>query len=312
MKKGLLLLICALLLMALCPPTTAGAGKKQGKDRQGASPPLHLPTRSEAETEPNNDCVQTDGPIVAGGAFDCEITTGDRDVFEFSASSVGEHMMFRTIPREGLEEMDTVLRVLFDDCATVLAENDDGGTGVYSLVLATFPAPGTFYIEIVGYEGDTGFYSLIAATFDPLPNDICENAIDLYQQHLQEFGFNSCGAHNDYDPGYGGCAYWEQWGPDVAYSIYLDSGQLLSVTWTGDYDGSLYLVTDCDNLGTCVAAADDGMEGEPETLEYIATSPGVLFLIVDTYDGCGPAHVTINNPTSQHRESWGAVKARYR
>ncbi len=92
------------------------------------------------------------------------------------------------------------------------------------------------------------------------------------------------GAGSDYDPDYESCDVSGE-GPDVAYAVNLSAGQILNATVVGDGDLSLYVLTDCaDAADTCVAGSDDGYEGDPETIQYTATTAQTIYLIVDSYD----------------------------
>jgi hypothetical protein len=112
-------------------------------------------------------------------------------------------------------------------------------------------------------------------------------------------------------------------GPDVVYEIGLSAGATLTAsldTYCGQpIDWSLYLVTDCEDMSTCVAGSD---YGNPETITWTHTgSPGLYYLIVDGFAGYsrGPyvlsySHdgVACDHAIPVERSTWGAVKTRYR
>lgn len=94
------------------------------------------------------------------------------------------------------------------------------------------------------------------------------------------------GFTSQYDPTSSGCTTYSEKGPDIAYSIALMAGQKVSATLTpgANEDVALYIVTDCAQLTSCVAASDTGFDGDPESLTYTATAMQTVYLIVDSYD----------------------------
>ncbi len=140
-------------------------------------------------------------------------------------------------------------------------------------------------------------------------NPVCDLAIDLREQGLTSFPINTCGSLMDYDPVIG-CTGWAAAGEDAVWKIHLAAGEAFSAALTGqDYDASLYLLTDCSDMGSCVAGGDD-----PEVVDYQATADGWYYLIVDGYQlgGCGNSVLTIEAPVAAAGESWGGVKRMYR
>lgn len=140
-------------------------------------------------------------------------------------------------------------------------------------------------------------------------NPVCDLAIDLQEQGLRSFPINTCGSLMDYDPVIG-CTGWQAAGEDAVWMIHLAAGESFSAVLTGeDYDASLYLLTDCSDMGSCVAGGDD-----PELVDYQATAAGWYYLIVDGYQlgGCGNSVLTIEVPVAAAGASWGGVKRMYR
>jgi hypothetical protein len=92
-------------------------------------------------------------------------------------------------------------------------------------------------------------------------------------------------AHNDYDPGAGGCTGFAETGPDVAYQVALQAGDRLVANLDAPWDSALYVLTDCNNAASsCVAGSD---AGNPEHIDFTAMNAGTYFLIVDGYDSAG-------------------------
>lgn len=114
--------------------------------------------------------------------------------------------------------------------------------------------------------------------------DACSKAIPITASATIQGTFS--GFSNQYDPTSTGCTTYTEKGPDIAYSIALMAGQKLSATLTpgAQEDVALYVVTDCAQLSSCVAASDSGFDGDPESLMYTATAAQTVYLIVDSYE----------------------------
>jgi hypothetical protein len=83
------------------------------------------------------------------------LTGGDYDWMSFFASSGTSYTMetFGTAA-------DTYMYLYSTDGTTVLASDDDGGTGINSAITWTCAMSGTYYLVISGYGGATGPYSV--------------------------------------------------------------------------------------------------------------------------------------------------------
>ncbi len=281
------------------------------KDSQGDSRPYYHQGARTAETEPNDDCTQADGPLTDGSAFEGEITSSDYDWYEFTAAG-GECMIFETHETPGFGTVDTYMHLYDGDCTTELAYDDDGGSGAYSKITYDFTAAGTYYVVVRGYSSSsTGFYTLTTdACPAPPPNVDCANAIDLQEQGLDVFETNTCMGGDTYNSTNGCTGYGQTTGQDIVYKIFLGAGETFQVALTDeDYDAALWLMADGCDPTACVAGGDD-----PEEFSYVAPTAGWYFLIVDGYccDYCGTATVTILNPVDDAKTTWGALKAQYR
>lgn len=116
---------------------------------------------------------------------------------------------------------------------------------------------------------------------DPPINDTCLGAIDVTG------GFSGMAstaeAHDDYDPGDGGCTGYVAAGPDIVYLVNLMPGYrvIASMNPVPYFDASLYLITDCgDPAGSCVVGDDSG---NPETITYCSEAGGTYYIICDGY-----------------------------
>jgi hypothetical protein len=140
----------------------------------------------------------------------------------------------------------------------------------------------------------------------PPANDTCGTALPLVVG--TPVTGNTGGAVSDYNAGLEGatCTGFAQVGPDVAYSVTLTAGTAYTVALTAptpDYDGSISLVgpgtsavCDADPITTCVAGADAGFAGDPESFQFTPTATGLYFVIVDSFGGSGGYTLEVTSP----------------
>lgn len=241
-----------------------------------------------AEAEPNNTCP---GQQVACGddINPANLTAGDQDWSQFTMTA-GDQATLTTYSIDGAST-DTYLELYANDCATMLAYNDDGAGNLYSLI-QNFVAPytGVYNVKVRGYgSSTTGNYGLSIRCSTPPPpqgNDTCAGAIDIPRCSAGSLNGDTGSMNNDYDPGSGGCASgYAEAGKDAVYVMNLQAGDVVDLSYTQiSYDTSFYIVTDCANVaGSCVAGADDTFTGEAETIHYVAAAAGAYYVILDSY-----------------------------
>jgi subtilisin-like proprotein convertase family protein len=112
------------------------------------------------ETEPLNDTCPGE-PYTLMDVYHASLTPGDQDWVSFSCT-VGDLMTLAT-DADGTPTADTYLELYANDCSTLLAWDDDGGPGLFSLI-SNFPAPytGSYYLKIRGFSGTTqGLYKFV-------------------------------------------------------------------------------------------------------------------------------------------------------
>ena len=95
------------------------------------------------------------GSISFGQTISTFTVNSTGDVYTFSGSAGS----YYNISTSGTSNYDTYLE-LYDGYCTLIASNDDGGPGLYSLMSGTLPATGTYTIRVRGFGGSTGSYSI--------------------------------------------------------------------------------------------------------------------------------------------------------
>jgi hypothetical protein len=124
-------------------------------------------------------------------------------------------------------------------------------------------------------------------------NDTCTGAVTLTLGTAVQG--TTVGAYADYNNGLEGdaCATVAEAGPDVAYMVHLTAGTAYTVTLSGvdpNFDAGVALlgpgaasICAADPIATCVAGADAGFEGDPETFTYTPATTGDYYVLVDSY-----------------------------
>lgn len=121
------------------------------------------------------------------------------------------------------------------------------------------------------------------AALAPPPNDVCANAILIPCGNIDLSG-NTGLATNDYSPSDSVCTGFLAEGNDVVYKMDVSAGDSLWVNYYTVYDGSIYMVTDCNDVsGTCVVGRDSAYAGQPEIIRFKFTTGGTYYLILDAY-----------------------------
>ncbi|HKQ08650.1 MAG TPA: choice-of-anchor D domain-containing protein [Blastocatellia bacterium] len=148
---------------------------------------------------------------------------------------------------------------------------------------------GTRYFVVVDNAQATGegafHFSLRRGT---PANDACAAAADIAANRLPfSTTATTFGAANDFNPG-APCVRNNQSanGPDIIYSFTSPDSQNYDITVTpmGNFDVTLYVVTNCVSLAGCTSA-DIGGGGDAETLRRNLTQGTTYYIIVDGFQG---------------------------
>ena len=269
---------------------TAWADKLQPNEKDWSYRPFS-PVNVLPEVEPNDACPgqgMACSDEIVPAALD---PAGDFDWFSFEVDETFRCVTIGTDSYQG-SGTDTYLE-LYDACGgPILAQDDDGGPGYFSLISAFItPHPGTYYAKVRGYSPTTiGAYRLFLWCSDiplPPPNDWCQGAYPLDRCSAGTLEGSLHNYTNDYDPGVGAppssCTGWSAAGLDATYRLDLETGDACHFVFTQlDADASFYIVTDCADVnGSCVIGADATFAGQPETIDWTCPAAGAYYLILD-------------------------------
>lgn len=287
--------VLSVLLLLGISTGVALADKYDTNEKDWSYGPM-TPRATYPETEPNDTCpgqATVCGDVINPAALNF---AGDQDWYYLSLTA-GTLLTVGTDAINAGENTDTYLELYAACGGGIVAQDDDGGPGFYSLISNyNVPATGTYYIKCRGYStSTTGPYKLFTICTVPTPpdpNDTCNS--DYYISRCNEgvLEGNLQYDNNNYDPLSGGCASgYPEVGKDVAYRMDLQAGDHVSMTYIQyAFDTAFYIITDCnDPAGSCVVGADDTFTGEPEVIEWDAGT-GTYWLILDAYGtGAGGA-----------------------
>ncbi len=147
----------------------------------------------------------------------------------------------------------------------MLAGNDDFCDS-QSRFICEIPA-GDYFIVVDGYDDEEGDYSLSVESsviVDPctdVPEIALGDVIEADAPTVNNFSGSGCGVHNGYD--------------DV-YQLTLTEDTALTVNMATTSDMALVILTDCDDVTSCVAYSD------PNTLSTVLQA-GTYFVVADFY-----------------------------
>jgi hypothetical protein len=283
---AMLLMFAPLALAASHVPAGLTSGAHQFLDLRDVVP----------EHEPNNSCQTEAQQLNCGDRVDPAMISSATDVDWYTVYlqagalvSIGTSAGTNCV----LPLRDSYLELYAADCLTLLAADDNGGPDNYSLI-SDYPVPetGWYNIKVRGHDPSfIGCYILSVDCVAPPPppppgNDTCAGAILLSRCTSGTLSGDLTSATNDYSPQppIPGCTGTPADGHDVVYSVSLLTGDHLSLSYSGGFDQSIYVVSDCSDVGaTCVAGANEHGPGETETIDWTCTADGTYFIICDAY-----------------------------
>lgn len=255
-----------------------------------AAPPTYS-----VQEDTNNDVsgVLTPGDCVFGKID----TEGDVDRYDIHADA--DTVLMISVQAQVLDSLVKSEIALFDQTDTEVARH----TRNDSFLAYPVSTSQDFHVTIEhrGNEGgDDYFYYLdvktivptnLPAPADPVNVDKCDVAKDLGPDLVSETFYvgDTTGFGNTEIPGeeFEGCVWNTSFGgEDATYPVTLDPGETV-IAWSvqPERDASLYLLSSCGDLTSCLAGHDNTVSGSPEVLTYRNDTNAVAtyYLVVDTY-----------------------------
>ena len=121
-----------------------------------------------AESEANDD-FSTANAMVVGDDYAGSIDAAGLDMdFASFAVLAGDLVHFETVTGGTLG--DTLLHLYDTDGTTLITSNDDGGSGLLSLIDHTFAASGTYFVRVTSFGTNTGTYTMETRLSVPGPD----------------------------------------------------------------------------------------------------------------------------------------------
>jgi hypothetical protein len=257
---------------------------------------------------PANDACNTPGELAACSPFsftgNTEFATNDyafpsAGASCFNSTAAGRDVVYRFTVAAG-DSMWANYTTTTDGAVYIVADCGDvvsscvtgvdvNGTGVQEQLRYRFSFGGTYYLVLDSKSANTfGAWSLQGGIVCPVvtpANDICERAIPLPCGPFSRSGstaFGSTAYNFNSEPE--SCTGYFASGRSVVYKFYVTPGDSLWVDYTNQVDGSIYVVTNCNDVtGSCVAGADETGTGETEQLRHRFTSGGTYYLFLDSF-----------------------------
>lgn len=262
-----------------------------------------------APERPSNDACAAALPISAGvAAFGSTLCATNDGSANCAASAASPDVWYSFTPlctafyvanTEGASNYDTALSVhngCPGDLATLVACDDDGGTGLLSRVVWQGQAGVTYYIRMNGFNNNRGSYQLNLGT---LPNDTCANAIFVGNG---SYGFSTIGAVTD-GLGDGLCfdvAGNTQVNQDIWFGYQATCTGTLDVnTFGSSFDTKLaaYAFASCPPSGALACNDDSG--GVQSAISFPVVAGNFYQIRVGGYQaatGCGTLTIACRAP----------------
>jgi hypothetical protein len=219
-------------------------------------------------------CAQGPGPDVV-----YSFTPSASDIYAVGATPVGG------------SSFDLSLYIV-TDCAspasTCVAGANNQGLAKGEVVRVSLTAGTRYFIVVDSPQiSGSGPFHFSLRRGGPI-NDNCASPVVIDPGRLPfAASATTFGATNDFNPGEP-CLRADQSGsgPDIVYQFTSGDSQNYDVTITpaGNFDPSVYIVTNCASLSGC-SGADFGGNGQTETLRRNLTSGITYFIIVDGFQG---------------------------
>ena len=236
-----------------------GVQQDNSTAKQAGGVPLSAP-----DLVPGDTSSTVVSPI--GGFIDGSIdTVGDQDWYRVTLTA-GQTYTFTTRLNGSLSDSVLTLR---DASGTLLVENDDAVTNLYTFSEITYTATttGTYFIAVSGFQSGTGTFTL--TTSAPVADSIAGAATTNASLALGAPQNGVLDAAGDHD--------W--------YAVQLVAGQAYLFTTTstggaGDVDTTLNL----RNASGGLLAYNDDSAGTYSQIRFVAPTSGTYYLDLGSYD----------------------------
>lgn len=268
--------------------------------------PLFVPTllaQGTLEVEPNNAAADA-GVFTLGLGTQGEGSvgvSGDVDFFKITLTSASDLRVW-TNPGFTGALSDTLLDVYAADGTTLLAADDDGGVGLYSLLVLGNLAAGDYYVAVRGFNVNIGTYTfdVVAAApgtyvaVSPTLANVAEAPENNDPRPLFNLGVATASQVFSLNAGDIGAAGGNSTSFTVATADY--DWYEFNVTTTGTHTFETITgapspaTTDTvvglfDSTQTFLASDDDGGAGNLSLLSFNITTPGTYYAVVKAWGG---------------------------
>ena len=232
----------------------------------------------------------TDGAAndIDPGLLGCAAGGGPDVVYSFTPAATDRYTIGATPTGIGFDVSLYVVTDCANPATTCVAGANISGTSKGESVTPTLNAGTQYFIVVDGSSpGNFGTFHISLRRGLP-PNDTCASPTIIEASRLPfTASATTFGAGNDLNPDVP-CLRSRQSGSgaDVVYQFTPADSQnyILTVTPIGEYDTSIYIVTNCGSLTGC-SSADVGGAGVAETLRRNLTAGTTYFLVVDGFGG---------------------------
>ncbi len=291
-----------------------------------ASPfvPLHKGVVKQSASEPNRGMLDCSNAIevTLDNVYYGDNTGLPDNVSTYGCSTWGEtggevvyhlHLdtptMFEVVLTTADCDLDLAVLDQCDEDLGCLVVADEG-------VTVSEPVAGDYYFVVDGYGGDSCPYTLTINTIEPV--DFCDLVEDATIGDGDVYSGYTCDGQNLITSL--NCGDYAEEGLEDYFEVVIPAGASFTATVTYDYeDGALWLLDGCTMPFTCLAYADETLDGDPEEISYTNTSGSdmVAYLVVDSFgeDACGAYTLEFQSTggaLANKVMSFGAVKALFR
>lgn len=310
-----------MLAIAACLLSLAGAALAVDLQDTAKFPVKKAPVESGTAALGTLDCSGAVEVDLNVGVYTGDTTSAPNNVTTYGCStwteSGGEVVYHVTFPADVTWEVG--LSGMSADLDLAVLDACDEATGclivVDSGVYVSAPYPGEFWFVVDGYGGARGTYTLTFTTTPFVaPPTMCSLVQDVTGT---SFTGDTCNGYNNVSAE--ACGAYTENGLEHYYEIVVPAGCNFTANVTyATADGALWLLDSCAAGYSCLAFADDTLDGQTESLVYTNSSGAsqVVYLVLDSWGtaACGTYQFDFVSDCAVPAEttSFGAVKSMFR